>query len=164
MKDSDLIGFLKTAISDFQPFHSIKASLDTNALMNKQDITYEGMLHVLYNNCPTRARRAGNPRNVNSFKKKGGEKGSGEGQDAWKKDFTKWVPIKVFKTLLESEQKARREAIAKAKAERKAQVNAASSTSSTSQSGQTESTASVSDISSLTSNNVEVPSELALTF
>ena len=47
MKDSDLVGVLKTAISDFQPFHSIKASLNTNVLMTKQDITYEGMLYVL---------------------------------------------------------------------------------------------------------------------
>ena len=52
MKDSDLVGFLKTSISDYQPFQSIKASLDTNTLVTKQDITYEGTLHVLYNNCP----------------------------------------------------------------------------------------------------------------
>eukprot|EP00957_Ditylum_brightwellii_P059608 4525217-Ditylum_brightwellii.AAC.1 len=163
MKDSDLVRFLKTAISKFQPFHSIKASLDTNALMNKQDITYKGMLHMCYNNCPTHARGAGNPHSVNSFKKNGGA-GLGSGQqDAWKKDFTKWVPMKVFKTLPESKQKACREAISKAKAEKKAKVNAVS-TSSTSQSDQTESTVSVSDISLLTSNNVEVPSELAPTF
>ena len=56
MKDSDLVGFLKTSISEYQPFQSIKASLDTNALMTKQDITYKGMLHVLYNNCPVRGR------------------------------------------------------------------------------------------------------------
>ncbi len=29
------------------------------------------------------------------------------GDDAWKKDFTKWVPIKIFKTSMpESKQKA----------------------------------------------------------
>ena len=36
MKDSDLVGFLTTAISDFEPFQPIKASLDTNALMTRQ--------------------------------------------------------------------------------------------------------------------------------
>ena len=46
MQDSDLVGFLTTAISMYEPFSSIKASLDTNALMNKQEITYDGMLHV----------------------------------------------------------------------------------------------------------------------
>ena len=41
------------------------------------------------------------------------------------KDFTVWVPHRIFKTLPESEQKARREAIAKAKkAKRKANINA----------------------------------------
>ena len=43
VKDSDLVGFLTAAISDSAAFRPIKASLDTNALMNKQ----EGMLQVL---------------------------------------------------------------------------------------------------------------------
>ena len=145
------------------PFQSIKASLDTNALMNKQDITYEGILHVLYNNCPTRTKGSYNPRNINPVGqyKKGGI-GQEKENNAWKKDFTKWVPMKIFKTLPESEQKARKEAIAKAKAEKKAKIN--STTSSKSQVDQTESTANVSDISSLPSNNTEIPSELAPTF
>ena len=103
MKDSDLVGFLTTAISDFDPFHPIKASLNTNALMTKQEITYDGMLHVLYNDCPKSA-RGGGTRNVNPTEKRnngGGNKGSGN--DAWKKDFTKWVPIKEFKLLPESD-------------------------------------------------------------
>ena len=53
MADSDKVGFLATTIAEYQPFQSIKASLDTNALMTKQDITYDGMLQVLYNNCPS---------------------------------------------------------------------------------------------------------------
>ena len=52
MADSDKVGFLTTAIANYQPFGSIKASLDTNALMTKQDITYDGILQVLYKNCP----------------------------------------------------------------------------------------------------------------
>ena len=68
--------------------------------------------------------------------------------------------MRFFKELPESEQKARREAIAKAKAERKAKIN---HTSGSQSEQQTESTVSVSDVSSLTSNNVEVPNELAPT-
>ena len=52
MEDSDLVGFLTTAIYDFEPFQPIKASLDTNAIMTKQEIMYDGM----YNNCPKSAR------------------------------------------------------------------------------------------------------------
>ena len=68
--------------------------------------------------------------------------------------------MRFFKDLPESEQKARREAVAKAKAEKQANIVSALA----SQSEQTESTASVSDVFSLASNNVEVPSELAPTF
>ena len=71
--------------------------------------------------------------------------------------------MKVFETLPESEKKAHREAIAKAKAKKKAKVNSTASLS-VSQVEQTKSTAIVSEISPLTSNNVEVPCELALTF
>ncbi len=44
MLESDKEEFLTTAITDYQPFQSIKASLHTNALITKQDITYDGML------------------------------------------------------------------------------------------------------------------------
>ena len=130
MKDSDLVRFLTTAIADCQPFNPIKASLDTNVLMTKQDITYEGMLHVLYNNFPTRA-RGGGPRQINKFKISGKRRGKGKGDndDAWKKDFTKWAPIKIFQTLPESGQQAHRKAIEKAKDEKKgaqAKINASS--------------------------------------
>jgi len=67
MKDSDKVGFLTNAIAGYQPFQSIKASLDTNALMTKQDITYDGMLQVLYNNCPNANRQS---RSVNNLKSK----------------------------------------------------------------------------------------------
>jgi len=125
MKDSDKVGFLTTAIAGYQPFHSIKASLDTNALLTEQDITYDGMLQVLYNNCPNANRPSRSVNNVNSR-----ERGNSDHGDAWKKDFTLWVPHKIFKTLPEFEQKARREAIAKAKeSKRNAQVNATQSSS-----------------------------------
>ena len=74
MKDSDLVGFLTTVIADYQPFNPIKAALDTNALMTKQDIIYKGMLHVLYNNFPNRA-RGGGPCQSNKFKKSGRGRG-----------------------------------------------------------------------------------------
>jgi len=66
MKDSHKVGFLTTAIAGYQPFQSIKASLDTNTLMTKQDITYDGMLPVLYNNCPNANRQS---RSVNNSSK-----------------------------------------------------------------------------------------------
>jgi hypothetical protein len=167
MKDSDLVGFLTTAISDFQPFQSIKASLDTNALMNKQEITFDGMLHVLYNNCPARTRGNGTSqrRNVNSASTRGRGKYGHNSQDndkvddnAWKKDYTKWVPIKIFKTLPESEQKARKEAIAKAKAQRKKSAHVNSTISEG-----TGTTASDS-VSSLTSSAIDIPAEFEPTF
>ena len=127
MLDSDKVGFLTTAITDYQPFSSIKASLDTNALMTKQDITYDGMLQVLYNNCPsaTKLQRSMNSLNSSPRSKSESAWKKDKPESAWKKDFTKWVPHKIFKTLPESEQKARREAIAKAKkAKRNANINA----------------------------------------
>ena len=160
MKDSDLVGFLTTAISDFEPFQPIKASLDTNALMTKQEITYDGMLHVLYNNCPKSA-KGGSTHNVNSAEKRNNGSGSSgsntrSGDDAWKKDFTKWVPIKVFKELPESEQKARKEAQAKAKQQRKANKSKATDSN----------TASSTEVSTLSDDNnvTNVPKELEPTF
>ena len=110
MADSDKVDFLTAAIADYQPFKSIKASLDTNALMTKQDITYDGMLQVLYNNCPNATRQSRNINNLRSHDRR-----RSNNDDAWKKDYTLWVPHKIFKSLPLSEQKARREAIAKAK-------------------------------------------------
>ena len=111
MKDSDLVVFLTTAIADYHPFNP-------NTFMTKQDVTYKDMLHVLYNNCPTRV-RGGGPRQINKFNKNGRRRGKDkdDNDDAWKKDFTKWVPIKIFQTLPKSEQQACREAIKKAKAQ-----------------------------------------------
>ena len=63
MADSDKVGFLTTAIAGYQPFQSIKASLDTNALMTKSDISFDGMLQVLYNNCPNSTSQS---RNINN--------------------------------------------------------------------------------------------------
>jgi len=120
MADSDKVGFLTTAIADYQPFKSIKASLDTNALMTKSDISFDGMLQVLYNNCPSATKQQRSLNSVNSR-----QRGKSDQVNAWKKDFTLWVPHKIFKTLPESEQKARREALAKAKkAKRDANINA----------------------------------------
>ena len=146
MTDSDKVGFLTTAIADYQPFQSIKASLDTNALMTKQDITYDGMLQVLYNNCPNASSQSRKINNLRSHDRR-----RSNNDDAWKKDYTVWVPHRIFKTLPESEQKARREAIAKAKEARNAQVNAVHSSSN--------------DVPPNQDNNVfSVSSELAPTF
>jgi len=90
MKDSDKVGFLTTAIAGYQPFHSIKASLDTNAMMTRQDITYDGMLQVLYNNCPTAIRQSRSVNNLNSKHRPRG-RGPANNDDAWKKDYTLWV-------------------------------------------------------------------------
>jgi len=98
MPDSDKVGFLTTAIEDYQPFQSIKASLDTNALMTRQDITYDGMLQVLYNNCPAASKQQ---RSLNSLNSR--DHDNSDHDDAWKKDFTLWVPHKIFKTLPETE-------------------------------------------------------------
>ena len=142
LADSDKVGFLTTAIADYQPFQSIKASLDTNALMTKTDISFDGMLQVLYNNCPSTTKQQRSLNSVNS---------RSNNDDAWKKDFTLWVPHKIFKTLPVSEQKARREAIVKAKETRNAQVNAVHSSSN--------------DVPPNQDNNVfSVSSELAPTF
>ena len=92
---SDKVGFLTTSIAGYQPFSSIKFSLDTNALMTKQKITYDGMLQVLYNNCPAATKQQRSLNSVNSR-----QRGKSDQVNAWKKDFTLWVPHKVFKTYL----------------------------------------------------------------
>ena len=89
MADSDNVGFLTTAIAGYQPFQSIKASLDTNALKTKSDISFDGMLQVLCNNCPSTTKQQRSLNSVNS---------RSNNDDAWKKDFTLWVPHKIFKT------------------------------------------------------------------
>ena len=100
------------------------------------------MLQVLYNNCPSTTKQQRSLNSVNSHS---------NNDDAWKKDFTLWVPHKIFKTLPVSEQKARCEAIAKAKEARNAQVNAVHSSSN--------------DVPPNQDNNVfSVSSELAPTF
>lgn len=93
MPGSDKVGLLATYIADYQSFQSIKASLDTNALMTQQDITYDGMLQVLYNNCPRRQLRYSN-RFVNHLdgnnRRNGGKSSNKDDDNAWKKFFTKW--------------------------------------------------------------------------
>lgn len=115
------------------------------------------MLHVLYNNCPKSARKR-SIRNVNAAEKRnnGGSSNKSSVDDAWKKDFTKWVPIKEFKLLPESEQKIRKEAIAKAKAERKKNASINSASLDTPSTTNTNTTAS--------DTAVDVPSELEPTF
>ena len=105
MADSDLVGFLTTAISTYEPFSSIKASLDTNALMNKKEITFDGMLHVLYNNFPKKSNRLVKNASWNREKGRSQNDHQHHTDNEWKKDFTKWVPIKLFKELAESEQR-----------------------------------------------------------
>jgi len=147
MTDSDKVGFLTTVITDYQPFQSIKVSLDTNALMTRQDITYDCMLQVLYNNCPTVNRQSRKVNNLNSR-----DRGNSDQDEAWKKDFSLWVPFKIFKTLFETKQEARREATAPAKeSKRNAQVNAAQSSSNVMPTNPE-------------SNVLTVPSDLAPTF
>jgi hypothetical protein len=120
MQDSDLVGFLTTAISEYEPFQATRASLDTNALLNKSEITYDGMLNVLYKNCPKKP--ATSSRSVNKL---GTDKNNDRTSDndvddgAWKKDYTAWVPLKAFKNLPEKEQAARKKAQSAAKAKRK---------------------------------------------
>jgi len=93
----------------------------------RQDITYDGMLQVLYNNCPTANRQSRSVNNL-SCKQRPRGRGPSNNDDARKKDFNLWVPHKIFKTLPETEQKARREAIAQAKkSKRNAKFNAAQS-------------------------------------
>ena len=170
MKDSDLVGFLTTTISSYGAFNSIKASLDTNALMNKQEITYDGMLHVLYNNCPKKASNTitvkytdGSKRKTNKDNSDNSNNSNKSDDNAWKKDYTKWVPIKICKELPEPEQKARREAQIKAKQQRKANKNVSSSSGSNNSNSYD--SASTTDVSLLTSGGLtEVPSKYAPTF
>ena len=83
MQDSDLVGFLTTAISEYEPFQATRASLDTNALLNKSEITYDGMLNVLYKNCPKKPAKFS--RSVNNLdSKKTSDNDVDDG--AWKKD------------------------------------------------------------------------------
>ena len=114
MKDSDLVSFQTTALSLYNLFSSIKPSLDTNALINKQKIAYDGMIHVLYSNCPQQEKRMVNTTEKHKYNGGSPDKDT---DNAWKKDFTKWALIKIFKELPESEQKARKEAQSKAKTE-----------------------------------------------
>ena len=73
--------------------------------------------------------------------------------------YYQWVPIEEFKLLPESEQKARKEAIAKAKVEKKknASINSASPTT---PSGST----TASDNTTSSQGSIDVPSELEPTF
>jgi len=119
--------------------------------MTRQDITYDGMLQVLYNNCPTAIRQSRSVNNLNSKQSPRG-RGLANNDDAWKKDYTLWVPDKIFKTLPEPEQKARRETIAKAKqSKRNAKINAAHSSNNDMPPNQE-------------TNVLTVPSDLAPTF
>ena len=122
MKDDDLVGFLSTAISSYEPFKSIKASIDSAALMSSTEITFDGMLHVLYNNCSS-SKSVQQTRQVTAAQGKQTPPNNNQSNNDWKKDYTKWVPIKEFKSLPESEQKARKEAQLKAK-KQKRKVNA----------------------------------------
>ena len=170
MEDSDLVGFLTAVILGYGAFNSIKASLDTNALMNKQEILYDGMLHVLYNNCPEKSSTVFvKYTNISKMNDKDNNKdydciySNKLDDNAWKKDYTKWLPIKIFKDLPEKEQNSRREAQAKAKQQHKANKNACSGGGS-SKSNSTDS-ASTTYVSSLTSGGVnEVPRKYATTF
>ena len=99
--DSDKVGSLTTAIADYQPFNSIKVSLDTNALMTKCDTSYDGMLQLLYSNCPVATKHQRSLNNVNSRQR-------GDQVNAWKKDFNKWVPHNIFNTLPDTEKGASR--------------------------------------------------------
>ena len=73
---------------------------DKGVKMRNTKIT--GMLQVLYKNCPNSTSQSRNINNVHSR-----QRGKSDQVNAWKKDFTLWVPHKIFKTLPESEQKVR---------------------------------------------------------
>ncbi|GFH49209.1 hypothetical protein CTEN210_05685 [Chaetoceros tenuissimus] len=160
MIDSDLVGFLTTAISEYEPFQATRASLDTNALLNKSEITYDGMLNVLYKNCPKKPAKSNRSvNNQNSDRKNRDDIDVDNG--AWKKDYTKWVPIKLFKNLPEKEQAARRKAQKAAKDKQKQAKLAAAKARSDSDSDNTGPTVTSDDSGK---DVFEIPKELAPTF
>ena len=74
------------------------------------------MLNVLYKNCPKKP--AESSRRVNNLDTKKTSDNDVD-DDAWKKDYTKWVPAKHFKKLPEKEQAAHKKAQQAAKEKRK---------------------------------------------
>lgn len=119
------------------------------------------MLNVLYKICPKKPAKWS--RNVNKLGTKRPKCDTDVDDDgAWKKDYTKWVPMKLFKNLPEKEQAARQKVQKKAKAKRKqAKLNA------TKGKNDTDSDSTSPTVQSSDSNNSdiqEVPKELAPTF